>query len=365
MKIISNTVRGAFLVLFCANGANASACDDALSALRSHYQGGDKAALLRAASELRQHGGCNEVTVNQALSQTSAVMAGTAQRFVAAGDIDAAIHALEGAPGLHWAVQAVRADIAAKKGNRAEAAALYNSALDTITDPALTQANPKLAPMAARITSLAQENMMLAGSLSSALTRGGTPSGVFRVATRGITIEAAPESTGDAAASAAYAAAQEGTGLITGQTAETHGDQYVSTGATYGASNDSYAVADAAASYLTAIFLPIRFKTGSADLESSGRYEAETVANFLLANQVEIITLVGHTDEVGSEAYNLELSLRRAESVRLFLLSRGVKARILVDAKGETSPPELVDQTIYSIEERRAIARRVELVLEG
>ncbi|CAG0910934.1 unnamed protein product, partial [Cyprideis torosa] len=110
-----------------------------------------------------------------------------------------------------------------------------------------------------------------------------------------------------------------------------------------------------------AVYLPIRFAFGSADLDTAGIREAETVANFLLSNKVHQLTVVGHTDEVGSEAFNLDLSLRRAQTVKHFLIAKGVTAQIHVDGKGESEPPKLVDYSIYSEEERRAIARRVEL----
>ncbi|MEC3859711.1 OmpA family protein [Mesobacterium sp. TK19101] len=350
-----------------ASPAFADACSDALSRLNASY-GGGQAAISAAADALKTGGACNIETVLKAMRQTSAVIARKAGGLVAAGDLQGAEAMLASAPALHWAVQAVRADIAAARGDRQEAAQLYNAALDTITDPTLTDPDARLVPVAERITRLAQENMMLAGTLSSSVTRGGAASGVLKSAVRGISIEAAgtqppvpPQPVADngyarppTAPATGYADGQTG-----GETPMPASDPYA------GKPTADYAVADGAAKANKAIFLPIRFAFNSADLDVQGLYEAESVAAFLKANHLKQITLVGHTDEIGSDAFNLDLSLRRAQAVRDFLIRSGVTAYIAVEGQGERQPPKLVDPTIYSDEERRAIARRVELVLQG
>jgi outer membrane protein OmpA-like peptidoglycan-associated protein len=51
------------------------------------------------------------------------------------------------------------------------------------------------------------------------------------------------------------------------------------------------------------------------------------------------VVIEGHTDSVGSEEYNLGLSQRRAEAVRMALVERGVRAEhVRAIGKGETSP---------------------------
>ena len=65
----------------------------------------------------------------------------------------------------------------------------------------------------------------------------------------------------------------------------------------------------------------------------------------------------GHTDSVGSEAYNEGLSQRRAESVRSYLSSHGVSASQL-EAKGYGESQPIADN---STDEGRALNRRVEL----
>jgi OmpA-OmpF porin, OOP family len=68
----------------------------------------------------------------------------------------------------------------------------------------------------------------------------------------------------------------------------------------------------------------------------------------------------GHTDAVGSEESNMQLSERRATSVQLFLIEHGVPAdRIVAIGKGESQP-----LTSNDTPENRANNRRVEIVIQ-
>jgi OOP family OmpA-OmpF porin len=56
-------------------------------------------------------------------------------------------------------------------------------------------------------------------------------------------------------------------------------------------------------------------------------------------SNIEEIRVEGHTDAVGSEGYNLKLSIRRAEAVKAFLVKQGVPANIVkTEGFGETQP---------------------------
>lgn len=60
---------------------------------------------------------------------------------------------------------------------------------------------------------------------------------------------------------------------------------------------------------------------------------------------VEVILAVGHTDRLGSDAYNQKLSERRADAVKSHLISKGIDAnRIEVAGKGETQPVTKADE---------------------
>jgi outer membrane protein OmpA-like peptidoglycan-associated protein len=52
-----------------------------------------------------------------------------------------------------------------------------------------------------------------------------------------------------------------------------------------------------------------------------------------------VIIAVGHTDSVGSDAYNQKLSVRRAEAVKAYLVSKGIeKNRVYTEGKGKKQP---------------------------
>ncbi|HYS58094.1 MAG TPA: OmpA family protein [Burkholderiales bacterium] len=54
---------------------------------------------------------------------------------------------------------------------------------------------------------------------------------------------------------------------------------------------------------------------------------------------LEVIIAVGHADRIGSDAYNMKLSVRRADSVKAYLVSKGIGAsRIYTEGKGERQP---------------------------
>jgi outer membrane protein OmpA-like peptidoglycan-associated protein len=105
----------------------------------------------------------------------------------------------------------------------------------------------------------------------------------------------------------------------------------------------------------------VQFATGTANLNPPAR---ESLARFsgIVASYPELqFRIEGHTDNVGSDATNAELSLRRALSVRDYLTSLGVSAaRIDVDGFGPSRP--VADN---STADGRARNRRVEIVISG
>jgi OOP family OmpA-OmpF porin len=76
---------------------------------------------------------------------------------------------------------------------------------------------------------------------------------------------------------------------------------------------------------------------------------------------LEVIIAVGHTDSIGSDAYNQKLSVKRSESVKAYLVSKGVeKNRVYTEGKGEKQP--VADN---KTDEGRAKNRRVEIEVVG
>ena len=83
----------------------------------------------------------------------------------------------------------------------------------------------------------------------------------------------------------------------------------------------------------------VEFATASATLTEGSRPILDAVADDLLIHPLVRVELQGHTDSRGADAYNLDLSQRRAESVRDYLISKGVNAtRLVAQGYGETQP---------------------------
>lgn len=110
-----------------------------------------------------------------------------------------------------------------------------------------------------------------------------------------------------------------------------------------------------------AVPFPVEFDFDSADLTGTAPAVIDDMFDIISQSGLTEITLAGHTDPEGSDAYNMDLSLRRAETVGRALLDRGLQVRIMVRAAGEREPPELDDPTLYTREQADAIARRVEV----
>ena len=65
----------------------------------------------------------------------------------------------------------------------------------------------------------------------------------------------------------------------------------------------------------------------------------DLVGKQLRAVTLEVIIAVGHADRIGSDAYNMKLSVRRADSVKAYLVSKGIGAsRIYTEGKGKRQP---------------------------
>jgi outer membrane protein OmpA-like peptidoglycan-associated protein len=113
--------------------------------------------------------------------------------------------------------------------------------------------------------------------------------------------------------------------------------------------------------------VPLQFVYAQAELTELGRAEAERMVKELKEENNPRIHLVGHTDPNGSHPYNDDLSWRRAEAIKTFLIERGYPARqITVDGRGkrdaETFKRKIVDSGRFSPQEIDQILRRVEIV---
>ena len=81
------------------------------------------------------------------------------------------------------------------------------------------------------------------------------------------------------------------------------------------------------------------FDFDKSTLKAEGKAKLDELAGKLGMVNVETIVATGHTDSVGADAYNQSLSVRRANAVKAYLVSKGVAAeRVLVEGKGEAKP---------------------------
>lgn len=104
----------------------------------------------------------------------------------------------------------------------------------------------------------------------------------------------------------------------------------------------------------------VTFEFDKATLTADGRKALDGVASSLKGQPTMEISIEGHTDSVGSDAYNLRLSKARAKSVRDYLVSSGVAAnRLTSEGYGEGRPVATNDTA-----EGRAMNRRVEMKVQ-
>ena len=74
-------------------------------------------------------------------------------------------------------------------------------------------------------------------------------------------------------------------------------------------------------------------------LKPAGRAMLDDLVSKVSGLNLEVIIAVGHTDSIGTEAYNQRLSVRRAEAVKAYLVSKGIERnRVYTEGKGERQP---------------------------
>ena len=199
-----------------------------------------------------------------------------------------------------WPVLALLGDAAHDTGDYDGASARYQEALAVIDDAAKTPKAPPRSVIERIFRRAAQSRMLAADYRPAPRTRSGAPGGLAAQSIRGFVIERVP--------------------------------------------------------------LPITFHTGSAEFTEQGRRAAADMVEYLTVQRSERITIAGHTDPRGDEAYNLDLSRRRAEAVAHYLYMQGFAGQIQVVAKGESERFPVDDPDAYTREQRWQMDRRVELI---
>ncbi|MGC1961219.1 MAG: OmpA family protein, partial [Candidatus Sulfotelmatobacter sp.] len=112
---------------------------------------------------------------------------------------------------------------------------------------------------------------------------------------------------------------------------------------------------------LVANMSDVLFRSGSFELLPGARERLAKVSGIVLAYPSLHVAIEGHTDSVGSDDYNQQLSERRAQAVRDYFVQQGINsANVEAHGYGKTEPIATNDTP-----EGRQQNRRVELILSG
>jgi outer membrane protein OmpA-like peptidoglycan-associated protein len=103
----------------------------------------------------------------------------------------------------------------------------------------------------------------------------------------------------------------------------------------------------------------VLFASGQSELLPAAMASLDNVVTALKANPDRSVTVEGHTDSQGARAFNMDLSQRRADSVRSFLVSRGIPSEVIRGVGIGPDRPVADNKTA----EGRANNRRVEIVV--
>lgn len=105
----------------------------------------------------------------------------------------------------------------------------------------------------------------------------------------------------------------------------------------------------------------VLFDFDKSAVKPEGKAKLDELVGKLKAINLEVIIAIGHTDSIGSDQYNQKLSMRRAQSVKDYMVSKGIQAnRIYTEGKGEKQPV-----APNTTKEGRQKNRRVEVEVVG
>lgn len=292
-----------FSISTAAVDAAPADCREAARALQAALSARDLDAVQRRFGAVLAEPSCSDGFRERAGRTVSLVHARVVQERMAAGtSLVSQLAVLEQGLGYArtWPILALLGDAAHDGGDYDLAAARYEEALATIDDMMQTP-RPPPTPDIERIFRHAAQSRMLATSYRpSPRTRSGAPAGLAAEKIRGFVVERVP--------------------------------------------------------------VPITFHTASAEFTEKGRRAAADMVEYLTVQKPGPITIAGHTDPRGDEAYNVALSRRRAETVASYLRENGFEGQVDVIARGESERFPVDEPSAYTQEQRWQMDRRVELI---
>ena len=105
----------------------------------------------------------------------------------------------------------------------------------------------------------------------------------------------------------------------------------------------------------------VHFDFDKATLKPAGKAKLDDLAAKMAGMNLEVVIAIGHADEIGSDEYNMKLSVRRADAVKKYLVSKQIEAnRVYTEGKGKRQPV-----ASNKTKEGRAKNRRVEIEVIG
>ena len=111
--------------------------------------------------------------------------------------------------------------------------------------------------------------------------------------------------------------------------------------------------------------VPMQFVFAKDVMTDAGRTVFGDLLGTLTKQGSPDITVVGHTDPIGSAESNMQLSLKRAAAIKRELLNENYAGQVMTKGMGEEQPFRFDDPGLYSEDVRNQSHRRVEIVLHG
>jgi outer membrane protein OmpA-like peptidoglycan-associated protein len=121
-----------------------------------------------------------------------------------------------------------------------------------------------------------------------------------------------------------------------------------------------YPIGDTNSQEITLQLTNVFFDYGKDNLQSSSFPELNRLSEILLKHRFHFIKISGHTDDIGSDTYNLTLSLNRAKRVKQYLVKKGIQSNFIEIIGYGKSMPKVIGDT----EEARIENRRVEISIK-